>query len=106
VTAKVFMAQANNRIDTRDAERFGEIVTVVDRLGEPSVAPRSMLYDVRKGLANYEHGDYILPTGSPVVIAAVVMLASRKSDGVINMLRWDRKNKRYESSTLDIRTLT
>jgi len=103
---KVFMAQANDRIDTTDAKRFGEIVTVVDRPGEPSVAPRSMLYDIKKGLADYTHGDYILPTGSPIVIAAVAMLAARKSNGEINMLRWDRKNRRYEATTIDIRSMT
>lgn len=100
--SRVFQTQTNPRLDTTDALRFGEIRIVVDRLGEPSVAPRSLKHDVQRKLADFGPDDYLLPIGSPAVIAIVGAVAQRRANGTVNMLLWDRQNRRYEPTSIYI----
>lgn len=98
----VYQVQRNPHIDTGDALRYGELYVVVDRGGEPAVAPRALVHELQYGLRDYGPDDYLLPTGSPAVIATAAVVAARRSGGRLNMLLWDKRRSRYQAQTIDV----
>ena len=57
---------------------------------------------LRYMLEEYCEGDHILAIGDPVAIAATVMVASRKTNGKVSLLKFDRRTGRYCAYKVDI----
>jgi hypothetical protein len=83
--------------DFTPAEAHGRLVIV---LGPGNIFQHRMsqaLAQIRTVLANYSERDFIIAVGDPVAIAASVMVAAERTGGRVNLLRWDRLTKSYES---------
>lgn len=55
------------------------------------------LTQISSVLASFTEHDSILAVGDPVAIAAAVMVATQRTGGRVNLLKWDRLTDRYES---------
>ena len=57
---------------------------------------------MRKNLRDFKPRDFILCTGDPSIIGLSTAIASDITQGVFNMLKWDRQEKRYYPLTFDL----
>jgi len=58
---------------------------------------------LQEGLDLFTVKDYLLLMGDPGSIAAAAMIASSKTGGYVNLLKWDKELKHYYPTTIDIR---
>ena len=56
----------------------------------------------KKNLKDIRQKDYILCMGDPSIIAISSAIASDTTQGKINMLKWDRQEKRYYPIEIDL----
>lgn len=98
----VYQTHYAPHIDVRPAMEYGDLEVLVQRPGEPSLAPVPLVQELRHGLRNFGPDDYLLPTGSPAVIAAAAAIAARQSGGTLRVLLWDRHEKRYYTTTMEV----
>ena len=98
----VYQTQLSPRIDVRPAMEYGDIEVLVQQQAEPALAPVPLVHSLRNALRNFSDDDYLLPTGSPAVIAAAAMLAAKANGGRVKMLIWDRELKRYYKTQLEV----
>ena len=101
----VYVTQENPSFDYSPAEEYGDVVFVSK--DDYSTMPNSLLNDdvsagIRKRLMQFKHDtDYVVPSGSPVVSAAVFM-ALGKHGAPIRVLKWVGRNSKYTPITLRI----
>jgi len=101
----VFVTQEQAHINYAMAESFGDIV-FVSANDVPTVSnslrTEGLLRSMRSVMREYIPGrDYILPSGSPLNIAVVMMLAGQKGDAH-NILKWESRSESYAKVALDI----
>lgn len=60
------------------------------------MAPESLHKILLKGMEHITENDWLLATGDPVITAIVTTLASQKLNGLLRLLRWDKRAKAYE----------
>ncbi len=89
--------------DVRPARKFGEVITLLpnDR-GDPALAPGPMIQHMRQKLVRFSSEDYLLPMGSPAALCAAAIVAYKASGGPVNVLLWDRAERDYYVSTLEV----
>lgn len=81
------------------ASKWGEPVYLVE---EPHIADGQPLIDMmQQRLQDFTEEDYLLPVGSPVAIVAASMVASHNTDGLVNVLHFDKFANDYFCSTLE-----
>jgi len=92
--SKVFVIHDIGKFDLHDAERFGEIVPIFTN--NVSLLDSNDLYrTIDKKLEQYREGDYILCSGSPVLIFLVGTVLGDLGVERINFLVWDKKYNCY-----------
>jgi hypothetical protein len=105
---KVFITQGGQsrtpagtmfEFDYSKAERFGELVKVVN--SQPMIETAQTYDHIEKTLADFSSNDYLLLSGDPVACAMCVMVASRNSDGYVNLLRYNKYIRDYEVVVAD-----
>lgn len=80
-------------VDITAARDFGDIRLLVPS-GMNQSTTDDAVYQMKAGLKEYTAEDYLLLLGDPVLIgAAVAVLAPRFTK--LNLLKWDRKNMKY-----------
>lgn len=88
------------RFDVEPAEKFGDIQYVFG----PSSTPY-FLEEVRESLSrnmsDFREGDYIVPCGNPVLLGMAFAYAADKTDGVLNVLQWEKGREDYAVVTID-----
>ena len=57
---------------------------------------------IRSELADFQHDDYLLPIGDPVLIGAAVAIAGKKTGGSVRCLKWDKQERRYYEVSVTI----
>ena len=86
-----------NKYDITPAEEHGELVFLLP----PGNIYRDKLAGaigrLERELADYGPRDHILAIGDPVAIAAAVMVAARRTDGTVSLLKYDRMAERYDA---------
>lgn len=91
------------KYDLQPASRHGKLVFLL----KPGNVFRDRLDEARKTLseklANFSKSDYLLAVGDPVAIAAAVLIAGERTGGVVNLLKWDRMRRSYESFEISTR---
>lgn len=101
----VYITQELGHIDFAPAERYGDIVFCsINDLPtvKSSLRAKSALADMKKLMSNYRPGiDYILPSGSPLNIAAMMILAGRRGD-THNILKWESRMGTYNKVVLEV----
>lgn len=111
-TPRVFAVQKPARFDKElgrfvpmydfsPAEAHGRLVFI---LGPGNILQHRMsqaLTQIRHVLTTYTAQDFIIAVGDPVAIAASVMIAAERTGGVVNLLKWDRLTRAYESFSIN-----
>jgi hypothetical protein len=84
------------KMDVSDAGRFGEVETLLPA-GTEFYAANDVTSIVKQRLYDLDYGqdDFVVAVGSPSIMAIVFAVAARRSNGVLNMLVWDRQTSRY-----------
>lgn len=90
---KVFVVHDTQTMNTYPAKRFGRLVTCVE--GHVDAQDYDVaVAEVRQALTQASSGDYLLPIGSPALIALAAAEMSRRID-TMRVLQWDRINRQY-----------
>lgn len=103
---KVYVPQVPSRYDQHiqswvptvnldPAKAFGQIeILLPPEAGR--MAPESLYKILLKGMEKITKDDWLLATGDPIITAIVTTLAVQKLDGLLRLLRWDKRAKAYE----------
>jgi hypothetical protein len=91
-----------NKYDLSPAADHGELVFLLRPSNVPKDKLPSMVELLESSMASFSVYDHILPVGDPVAIAAAIMVASSKTNGVVSLLKWDRFDGAYEPYVVDI----
>lgn len=70
--------------------------------GNISFSPGPTIDLLREKLKDFTDNDYIVSVGDPSAIFIAAMILSDINRGKCNLLKWDKKSKRYISVTIDI----
>ena len=104
-SARVFVTQEQSHIDYCQAETFGDIVFCSLRdipTVSGSLRAKGAVEEISRAMKGYQPGvDYIMPSGSPLNIAAVMIIAGRKGNNH-NILKWDSRSKQYSKVALEV----
>ena len=102
---KVLVVQEQPQYDYSAAERYGDVTFVSAFDLSPmaqSLRNKEIMAAMRKAMSDYIPGiDYILPSGSPINIAAIMMLAGRMGSKH-KILKWDNRSNSYAEVILEI----
>lgn len=103
--AKVYVPQQPSRFDTATklwiptinvdpARQYGEIVVMLPpNANRLHTAP--LIAALRDKMADFCEEDFIVAVGDPSLIAASACIATRKTGGILRMLKWDRISSNY-----------
>ena len=104
--SKVYVPQVPSRYETTidswvptvnldPAKAFGEIsILLPPEAGR--MAPKALQEILLKGLENITKDDWLLATGDPIITAIANAIAVQKLDGLLRLLRWDKRAKAYD----------
>jgi len=102
---RVFVTQEQAHLNYAQAEEYGDVVFCsMDDIPTVKGSLRTGKYieEIRKRMAEYQPGvDYLMPAGSPVNIATVMMLAGRIGS-THNILKWDNRSHTYSKVVLEV----
>jgi hypothetical protein len=77
------------------AKAFGHIeILLPPEAGR--MAPEVLHKILLKGMEGITEDDWLLATGDPIITAIVTTIAVHKLDGLLRLLRWDKRAKAYE----------
>lgn len=81
-------------VNLAPAERFGAVVVALPpNANRLHLAP--LIVALKERLANYTKEDFIVAVGDPSLIAAAACIASKKTGGLLRILKWDRQTSQY-----------
>jgi len=103
--AKVFVTQERAHINYEQAEQFGEVV-FVSLTDLPTVSSslraKKEMESIQLAMKDYRAGtDFILPSGSPLNIASVMIIAGRRGDRH-NILKWESRSNSYSRVAIEV----
>ena len=109
---RVFAPQQPSRFDTstrlwiptmnmQPAAKYGELVVLL-----PPNANRlhtvPLLEALKAGMSDITKDDWLVAVGDPSLIAAAACIASRKTGGILRLLKWDRLTSDYIAAEMTI----
>jgi hypothetical protein len=100
--SKVYMTQRNTTFNIAPALEFGEVVTILPERASAYGDVSDFIHIARNKLADFTEEDYLLPTGDPVLIGAIFALAARKTDGYLQVLKWDARGGVYRKTIINL----
>jgi len=98
--SRVFVCQ-DLGFDYSDAEQFGELVVLVSKNQSAENIAR-VRQQIRKMFWDYKisGSDFLLCSGSPVVLMIAAIEASRVAGLPLKVLHWDRQESHYRLSEI------
>jgi len=88
-------------MDLRSTMEYGEVVICLES-GRISLSPVPMIMNLRKVLEDFSDDDYLVPVGDPCAIAVAAGIALANNRGKMNLLKWDKKYRRYIKVAINI----
>ena len=98
-TGKEKRVPAKNILPASD---YGHLVFCLEEKSQVIFSPQPFVHKMRKNLKDFREQDYILCMGDPSVIGVSTAIAAEASKGKLNLLKWDRQEKRYYPLTFDL----
>lgn len=92
--ARVFVVHDTETVNFFPAKRFGEVRVCVAGHVNPQDYDIA-LEELRRSLSDARSGDFLLPIGSPMLIAAAAVEMAKRA-GSLRILQWDRFDKGYQ----------
>jgi hypothetical protein len=87
--------------DVTPALEYGNIVHLC-KPGPMWHAPTRLVHTLKRALKHYTSDDYLLLLGDPVLMITAAIVAAQRTQGTINVLRWDRHYKKYIAVTIKV----
>ncbi len=83
---------------------FGTTETVFEREEQASILnAAAVVRRAQARLAGYQDGDLVLAAGDPALIGIVCVVAALRGGGRLQILKWDKQERRYYRVDLDLR---
>ena len=104
---RVFVTQEvrTGRIDYTPAKEFGKVhfCTIMDFSAESGSLLNNVIVDeIRMKLADFDAvNDYMVTSGSPLVIAAAFMIL-RERTSTVRVLRWSNRDFKYQEVIINL----
>lgn len=76
-------------VNMAPAEKYGEIKVMLPP-GANRLHSVPLLHALREQMRDYNEHDYIVAIGDPTLIAATAVIATKKANGLLRLLKWDR----------------
>ena len=91
---RVFIVHDTGAVNFFPAKRFGRVTVCLEGHINPQDYDLA-LSELRNKLSSARSGDYLLPIGSPMLIAVAAVEMARRI-GSLRVLQWDRFDKGYQ----------
>ena len=91
---RVYLVHDTGVVNYYSAKRFGDVHVCVEGHVHPQDYDLA-LSELRAALADARSGDYLLPIGSPMLIATAAVEIAKRT-GNLRLLQWDRLDKAYQ----------
>jgi hypothetical protein len=88
-------------MDFTPALRYGELITCLP----PNVSfhmTKPVTAALKEKMASFTEDDYLIAAGSPMVIAISAGIALRKTGGKLNLLSWDKRERQYLATRIEL----
>ena len=95
----VWIVFNDKRKDFSRAEEFGQLKDVFSSIGRNYI-PEALIDYARHVLRQAQEGDFLLMVGDPTLCGICTTVMAEKLK-VINLLRWNREEYKYEPLALD-----
>jgi hypothetical protein len=85
------------KFDVSPARRFGDVIEVFRNDASDFPVYQELLDEARETMKGFDKGDYILPTGDPVLIGICTLVAAEllPENESLQFLKWDRRERDY-----------
>lgn len=90
---RVFVVHDTGNVNFFPAKRFGQVTVCLEGHINPQDYDLA-LAELRRNLQGVSSGDYLLPIGSPLLIAAAAAEIAKRT-GSLRVLQWDKLDKAY-----------
>ena len=99
--ARVFITQEMHGRNFLPARHYGTLVAVLPDNAQIVISATPILRKIQRTLNDYSTEDYLLLTGAPIIMGLCMMVASEKTNGILRMLKWEKREKDYYEVTVD-----
>jgi len=89
-------------INILSASDFGYLVICLPNRDQAIYSTAPYVQKMTKNLQNIRKEDYLLAVGDPIIITLSGIIASDKTNGQFNMLKWDKREYRYYPLDFDM----
>tara|TARA_R100000458_G_C8056718_1_gene101482 strand:- start:11 stop:370 length:360 start_codon:yes stop_codon:yes gene_type:complete len=90
------------KINIMGAQKFGDIKVLLKEDSQIIFSPGPIVFSLRQKLKDFKEEDYLLLTGDPAIILLAGMIAADKTNGKVNLLKWDRQERMYYPIKLNL----
>ena len=84
------------------AAEYGKLKFLLDERSQMIFSPGPLIFKLKNLVKDFKPTDYLLLTGDPAIIGVVCSLVSDITNGRLNLLKWDRQEKRYYPIEIDL----
>ena len=84
------------------AAEYGKLKFLLDERSQMIFSPGPLIFKLKILVKDFKPTDYLLLTGDPAIIGVVCSLVSDITNGRLNLLKWDRQEKRYYPIEIDL----
>ena len=95
-------AEGRPKINIMGAAEYGKFKFLLPELSQIIFSPGTLIFKLRKELANYKKQDYLLLTGDPAIIGVACSIVSDITNGKYNLLKWDKQERKYYTIAIDL----
>ena len=92
--ARVFITQEMHGRNFLPARHYGTLVAVLPDNAQIVISATPILRKIQRTLNDYS-------TGDPIILGLCMMGASEKTNGILRMLKWEKREKDYYEVTVD-----
>lgn len=100
----VYVVQEVHGLNLTDALRYGKLRALLPQGYQIHLRPEDAFNRLAEGMCYFRPQDFVLFVGDPVAIALTGMVAMQKGMAQLNMLKWDRQERRYNCITMQLNT--
>ena len=84
------------------ASDFGQLVICLPMLSQIVFSSSPFIFKMRKNLRDFRKQDYILCLGDPAIIGLSTAIVSETTNGMFNLLKWDKREYKYYPLSIDL----
>ena len=99
--SRVFITQEMYGRNFLPARHYGKLVAVLPDNAQVVISASPVLRKIQSTLRDYSTEDYLLLSGDPIIMGLCMMVPSEKTNGLLKMLKWEKREKDYYEVVVD-----